>query len=45
MSKQQLVLVYFGNEGAADEAVNAVKAVGQSHEGDQTRGDRYPGQG
>ncbi|MFO7661208.1 MAG: hypothetical protein R6X18_01315, partial [Chloroflexota bacterium] len=25
MSKQQLVLVYFGNEGAADEAVNAVK--------------------
>jgi uncharacterized membrane protein len=25
MSKQQLVLVYFGNEAAADEAVNAVK--------------------
>jgi|CXWK01.1.fsa_nt_gi uncharacterized membrane protein len=25
MSKKQLVLVYFGNEGAADEAVNAVK--------------------
>lgn len=25
MSKQQLVLVYFGNEGAADEAVKAVK--------------------
>lgn len=25
MSKKQLVLVYFGNEAAADEAVNAVK--------------------